>query len=66
MPETLEYTQSHRMIAIGARLRDAWSMAVLDVVELHEAALDLMRVTGTTELGSALSVFCDVESGHVL
>lgn len=65
MPETLEYTKSHWIIAAGARLRDAWSMPVLDVVELHEAVLGLMRVTGTLDLASALDAFYDVESGHV-
>ena len=65
MPETLRYTESHRMIAAGARLREALSMPVLDVVEMHEALLGLMRVTRATELSSALDLFCDVESDHV-
>jgi|HubBroStandDraft_1064217.scaffolds.fasta_scaffold1866021_1 hypothetical protein len=64
MPETLEYTLSHRMIAASTRLREAWSAPTLDVVEMHEAMLGLIWVTGTTELASALDVLHDVESGH--
>lgn len=64
MPETLQYTESHRMIAAGARLRDALSMPVFDVVEIHEAVLGMMRVTDTAALASALDVFSDVESAH--
>jgi hypothetical protein len=37
-------------------------MPVLDVVEMHEAALGLMSVTGTKDLQSALDVLHDVES----
>jgi hypothetical protein len=60
----LEYTLSHRMIAASTRLREAWSAPTLDVVEMHEAMLGLIWVTGTTELASALDVLHDVESGH--
>ena len=62
MPETLEYSLSHQMIAAGIRLRDAWSMPVLDVAELHEATLGLMWATGTADLRTALAVLDDVES----
>jgi len=58
-------TQAYRMIVAATRLRDAWSMPVLDVAELHESILGLLAVTGTTDLQSALAVFCDVEAGQV-
>jgi hypothetical protein len=61
MPETLEYSRSHQMIAAGIRLRDAWSKPAFDVVELHEAALDLIRTTDTADLHTALAVLRDVE-----
>ena len=64
MPETLEYTLSHRMIATATRLREAWSMPVLDLVEMHAAALELMSVTRTTDLASALVVLHEIESDH--
>ena len=65
MPETLvEYTLSHKMIAAATRLREAWSMPVFDVVELHVAAMGLMWVTGTADLETALAVLDDVDSGH--
>jgi hypothetical protein len=64
MPETLEYTLSHQMIAAGVRLRAAWSTAAVDVIELHEAALGLIGVTGTRDLETALAVLDDVDAGH--
>ena len=64
IPAMAEYTPAHRMIAAASRLRDAWSLANLDVGEMRDAALGLICATGTSDLASALIVVHDVESGH--
>jgi hypothetical protein len=65
MPEVVGYTSSHRMIAAATGLRDAWKMPEPDIVEMHEAALGLISVTGTSDLYSALEVLHEVESATV-
>jgi hypothetical protein len=64
VPESLNSSLSHRMIAAATRLRTAWSQANTDIGEMHEAAFGLMAVTGTKDLESALDVLHDVETDH--
>ena len=53
-----------KMIAAGLRFKDAWDartlagnqLADIDIVEFHEAALDLMVATNTKDLQAALDV----------
>jgi hypothetical protein len=59
--------RSHAIIAAGLRFHRAWDRAMagngdglivsdLDIVEVHEAALELIRTTGTDSLQAALDV----------
>jgi hypothetical protein len=64
-PLQADYTPSHRMIAAATRLRDAWKVPFLDIVEMHDAALGLIFAAGTKDLASALDVLHDVKSWHV-
>jgi hypothetical protein len=59
--------QGNVIIAATIRFKRAWDQAMahngegllvadLDIVEVHEAALDLIRVTGTASLQEALDV----------
>jgi len=56
------------IISAAARFKRAWDLAMardgegliladLDIVEVHEAALDLIRTTGTDNLEAALDTF---------
>lgn len=60
----VEYTPAQRIMAAGTRLRDAWSLANLDLGEMHDATLSLILATGTKDLAAALGVLHDVESGY--
>jgi hypothetical protein len=53
------------MIAAATRLRDAWKMPEPDILEMHEAALELISATGTSNVHWALDVLHEVESGRV-
>jgi hypothetical protein len=59
--------QGKAIIAAATRFQQAWERAMahngeglivsdLDIVEVHEAALELIRVTATTSLQEALDV----------
>ena len=61
------------IIAAASRFQDAWKRAMahngeglivsdLDVVEVHEAALELIRITGTSDLEEALAVLGEFET----
>jgi hypothetical protein len=62
----VEHDPAPEMIAAATRLRDAWSMADLDVGEMREAALGLIDATGTKDIRTALEVLHYVESDHDL
>jgi hypothetical protein len=62
----VEYTPAQLVIAAATRLRDAWSLANIDVGEMHDAVLGLIFATGTQDLQSALDILHDAESGHGL
>ena len=56
------YSRAHMIIAAATRLRDAWVQDILDVVEMHDAALGLISATETRDLQSALDMLH--ECGH--
>jgi hypothetical protein len=58
----IELTTSSQLITAALRLSQAWGPGHLDIVEMHEAVLELIRVTHTVDLQSALAVLNDVES----
>jgi len=53
---------SKAVIAAGTRFKEAWEAPSVDLREVHEAALGLIWVTGTTMLQEALDVFSGYES----
>jgi len=61
---SVEYTQSHQIIAAGLRLREAWDETEFEVKEMHESVLGLISATGAKDLSAALGVLQDVESGY--